>query len=161
MLLESAKGERLWTTLSFAKPLPFQAVNNLLKETGVEPVSYTQVGWTTTGERMGSTIFAGDSSDFDLEKAAREAISQDPNAPDYKAQMAGFMVIEGYITISQESLGKLLRDERVYIVDTTAHEVTQLVKAGEATVHLSTPFWNMDWGTTQSSQKLFLPLIDN
>jgi len=119
MLLESAQGERLWTTLTFVKPISLHAMRTLLQEAQVEAVSYTQVGWTTTGERMGSTIFASDNPDFDVEKATKEAISQDPNASDYKAQMAGFMMVDGYLTVSQESLGQLLRDNRLYIIDTT------------------------------------------
>ncbi|MGH9878431.1 MAG: hypothetical protein ACRD5H_12410 [Nitrososphaerales archaeon] len=147
VLLKSAPGERLYTVITFAKPLPPNETVALLKEAEVEPVSYTQVGWTAAGERMGSTIFA--SPDFDLEKLAREAISasseQDPLAG---ARTTGFMVVDGYITISEQSLGRLLADERVYLVDTTAYEVQQLVgsEADGATFVLSTPFWSMDWG---------------
>jgi len=45
-------------------------------------------------------------------------------------------------------------------MDTTAHEVKQLAKADEATVRLSSPFWNMDWGLNQSQQKIYLPFIN-
>ncbi|MFN8494972.1 MAG: hypothetical protein U0350_45635 [Caldilineaceae bacterium] len=155
-LLASAKGERLWTTLTLNKPLPAQELRSLLEKASVKPVSYTQVGWTKTGERMGSTFFANDDPNFDLEKAAKAAISADPEAPDHDARMAGIMVVDGYITISDASLGQLLTDNRVYIVDTTAHEVKSLANDSEATVHLSTPFWNMNWDVEQSNQATFL-----
>ena len=160
-LLESATGEKLWTTLTFVKPLSLSEMSALLQAAQLKPASYTQVGWDKAGGRMGSTIFRGESPDFDLKQATKEAISSDPNTPDYGATMAGFMLVDGYITISQESLGKLLHDPRVYIVDTTAHEVMQVSQVSEGKVVLSTPFWNMDWGVTQSGQKLFLPQINN
>ncbi|MCX6048385.1 MAG: hypothetical protein NT075_25055 [Chloroflexi bacterium] len=144
-LLKSAKGESLWTTLTFTKPLLHRELRSLLENAGVKPVSYTQVGWTKTGERMGSTFFANDESNFDLEKAAKAAISADPEAPDHGARMAGVMLVDGYITISDESLGQLLKDNRVYNVDTTAHEVKSLANDSKVIVHLSTPFWDMNW----------------
>jgi hypothetical protein len=146
VLLASAPGHRLWTTITFARPLPLNEMVLLLQEAKVEPVSYTQVGWTAAGERMGSTIFAG--PDFDLEKLAQEAMSaSSENDPIAGAHTMGFMVVDGYIPISEESLGKLMADERVYLVDTTAYEVQQLVglEAEGATFVLSTPFWSMDW----------------
>lgn len=146
-LLREAAGERLWTTITFTKPLTAQEVEQLLRDAGVEAASYTQVGWTATGQRMASTIFSHPgSSDFDLERLAQEAISSDPAAPDYGAAMAGFMVVDGVMTISEASLGKLLTDERVYLVDTTAYEAQKLGGVTEATVRLPTPFWDMDWG---------------
>lgn len=146
-LLQEAAGERLWTTITFTKPLTAQEVEQLLRDAGVEAASYTQVGWTAAGQRMASTIFSyPGSSDFDLERLAQEAISSDPAAPDYGAAMAGFMVVDGVMTISEASLGKLLTDERIYLVDTTAYEAQKLVGVTEAAVRLPTPFWDMDWG---------------
>ena len=146
-LLQEAAGERLWTTITFTKPLTAQEVEQLLRDAGVEAASYTQVGWTTTGQRMASAIFSHPgSSDFDLERLAQEAISSDLAAPDYGAAMAGFMVVDGVMTISEASLGKLLADERVYLVDTTAYEAQKVVGVPTAEVHLPTPFWDMDWG---------------
>lgn len=147
LLLQSAAGERLWATLTFTKPLKAQEVEQLLRDAAVEAASYTQVGWTTTGQRMASTIFKDSvAPDFDLQQLAQDAISSDPAAPDYDARMAGFMVVDGVMTISEASLGKLLTDERVYLVDTTAYEAQKLVGVTEATVRLPTPFWDMDWG---------------
>ena len=146
-LLQSATGERLWTTITFVQPLTTQEMDLLLKGAGVEAASYTQVGWTTTGQRMGSTIFVDPGRpDFDLERSVRDAISSDPAAPDYGARMAGFMAVDGVMTISEASLGKLLADERVYLVDTTAYEAQKVVGVPTAEVHLPTPFWDMDWG---------------
>lgn len=146
-LLQSATGKRLWTTITFVQPLTTQEMGLLLKGAGVEAASYTQVGWTTTGQRMASTIFVDPGRpDFDLERSARDAISSDPAAPDYGARMAGFMVVDGVMTISEASLGKLLADERVYLVDTTAYEAQEVVGVPKAEVYLPTPFWDMDWG---------------
>jgi len=145
-LLKSAPGERLWTTITFAKPLPLNEMVLLLKEAEVEPVSYTWVGWTASGERMGSTLFA--SPEFDLEKLAEEAVSASSDEePIAGTRMAGFIVVDGYITISKKSLERLLVDERVYLVDTTAYEVQRLVgqEAQNASFHLSSPFWGMNW----------------
>jgi hypothetical protein len=50
------------------------------------------------------------------------------------------------MTISEQSLGRLLVDPRVYLVDTTAYEAQKLVGVTEATVRLPTPFWDLDWG---------------
>lgn len=96
---------------------------------------------------MASTIFSDPGRpDFDLERSARDAISSDPAASDYDARMAGFMVVDGVLTISEASLGKLLADERVYLADTTAYEAQALAGVTGAEVHLPTPFWDMDWG---------------
>ncbi|GIK75281.1 MAG TPA: hypothetical protein GX400_09750 [Chloroflexi bacterium] len=54
--------------------------------------------------------------------------------------MAGFMVVDGSITISELGLGKLMSDERVLLVDTTAHEVQKLAGVEQASVRLPTPF---------------------
>lgn len=147
-LLNSAQGERLWTTITFARPLAVEELQALLQDTAIEPVSYTLVGWTRTGQRMGSTIFA-DSPDaaFDLEGAVQAVLPTHPEAPDYGAQIAGLMVVDGYILISDQGLGKLMADERVLLVDTTAYEAQKLAGMGRASVHLPTPFWNMDWRT--------------
>ncbi|MDW8317663.1 MAG: hypothetical protein RMN53_07475 [Anaerolineae bacterium] len=146
-LLRSAVGERLRTTITFARPLPAREVEQLLRNAGVEAASYTQVGWTAAGQRMASTIFRDPgATDFDLERAAQEAISSDPAAPDYGATMAGFMVVDGVLTVSEQSLGRLLADPRVYLVDTTAYEVQKLVGVADAAVRLPTPFWDLDWG---------------
>lgn len=146
-LLQSAAGERLRTTITFAQPLAAREVEELLRNAGVEAASYTQVGWTADGQRMASTIFKEPgATDFDLERAAQEAISSDPAAPDYGATMAGFMVMDGFMTISEQSLGRLLADPRVYLVDTTAYEAQKLVGAADAVVRLPTPFWDLDWG---------------
>lgn len=146
-LLRSAAGERLRTTITFAQPLAAREVEELLRDAGVEAASYTQVGWTADGQRMASTIFKEPgATDFDLERAALEAISSDPAAPDHGATMAGFMVVDGVMTISEQSLGRLLADPRVYLVDTTAYEAQKLVGAADAVVRLPTPFWDLDWG---------------
>ncbi len=146
-LLQSAAGERLWTTITFTKPLTAQEVEQLLKDAGVEAASYTQVGWTATGQRMASTIFRDPvAPDFNLKQLAQDAISSDPATPDYNTRMAGFMIVDGVMTISEQGLGRLLADPRVYLADTTAYEVQKLVGVTEAAVHLPTPFWNMDWG---------------
>jgi hypothetical protein len=57
-LLQAAAGERLWTTITFTKPLTAQEVEQLLRDAGVKAASYTQVGWTATGQRMASAIFS-------------------------------------------------------------------------------------------------------
>ncbi|MCS6844673.1 MAG: hypothetical protein NZ528_10205, partial [Caldilineales bacterium] len=62
------------------------------------------------------------------------------------ATMAGFMVVDGVLTVSEQSLGRLLADPRVYLVDTTAYEVQKLVGVADAAVRLPTPFWDLDWG---------------
>lgn len=146
-LLQSATGESLWTTITFAKPLPMAEMQTLLQNAGVAPVSYTQVALTSTGQRMGSTYFA-DSPEgpVDLEDAAKDAQSTDPLAPNYGAQYAGFMLVDGYVTLSIESLGRLIDDPRIFMVDTTAYDVQKLVGEENAVVRLSTPFWSMDWG---------------
>lgn len=147
-LLASVQSQRLWATITFVKPLSINEALSLAKEAGVESASYTQVGWTASGERTGSTIFV--SPDSDIEKLASQAlVASSAEDPIFGARMAGFILVEGYITISEESLGKLLTDERVYLVDTTAHEVKNLLgeAAHQDTVfHLPSPFWGMDWG---------------
>ncbi|HAJ38477.1 MAG TPA: hypothetical protein DCL15_22640 [Chloroflexi bacterium] len=78
--------------------------------------------------------------DFDLKEAIQSVLPTSPDAPDYGAQMAGFMVVDGSITISELGLGKLMSDERVLLVDTTAHEVQKLAGVEQASVRLPTPF---------------------
>lgn len=149
-LLSSAQGERLWTTITFVRPLTAQELQALLREVAIEPASYTLVGWTETGERMGSTIFADATNvDFNLKKAVQSMLSTNPDAPDYGAQMVGFMVVDGYIMISELGLGKLMSDERVLLVDTTAYEVQKLAGVEKASVRLPTPFWDMEWRVGQ------------
>lgn len=144
-LVESRSNRRLPVTITFSKPLPLQEVLALLAEAQVEPVDYTQVGWTASGQRMGSTFWA--SADRSIEELTVEAATATRDGePNAGARMAGFLVVNGYLVIS-ESLGKLLVDERVYVVDTTAWEIQQALgpTSRNATFSLPTPFWGMDW----------------
>jgi hypothetical protein len=146
LLIESRSNERLFATITFSSPLPLQEVSKLLIEAQVEPVDYTQVGWTASGQRLGSTIWANpDRRIADLAVEAVTATSEDE--PVAGARMAGFLVVSGYIAVSDESLGKLLADERVYVVDTTAWEIQQALgpASRNAAFSLPTPFWGMDW----------------
>lgn len=40
-------------------------------------------------------------ADFDLEQSVWDASSSDPAAPNYGAAMAGFMVVDGVMTVSE------------------------------------------------------------
>lgn len=148
LLAEAASGERLYIVITFTHPLSTKEMADLLELVGFEAVSYTQVGWTATGERMISGIFADAYPDLGLEEIVqkRDEVVLPEGAPDAGSNMAGFMLVDGYIRLTPDSLGTLLKDERVYMADTTSYEVQNLVGVKEAVVHMPTPYAYLDWG---------------
>ncbi len=144
-LIARGEAKPIWVQVTFARPLPADEVRTLVKETGFQVENYAQVGYASNGERV-VHIQVGTIGD-DVPDRAYDS--------HWKVEItyAGIMVLQGTVETTEEGLGRWLADERVYLMDTTAVEVRELVAqrhahvvAGrEIVVELPSPYEYFDW----------------
>lgn len=144
-LIARRKAQTIWVQVTFVQPLPADEVRTLVEETGFQVENYLMVGRASNGERVvhGQVGAIGD----DVPDRVYD--------PHWNVEMtyAGIMLLQGTVETTEQGLGRWLADERVYMIDTTAVEVRELVAqrhadiaAGrEIEVGLESPFWNFDW----------------
>jgi len=69
------------------------------------------------------------------------------------ADLEGIMVLKGWVETTKQRLGRWLADDRVYMIDTVAVELSQLLAQRHADivagrkiiVSPESPFWRLDW----------------
>lgn len=134
-------------TLTFTSPLSWEDVVAIRKETGLSVQLYTFAALNEQGEKGSLTGVAGVDSSVDIRKATEIITSQG-----YRLQ--GVMMIRGKIPNTPDGLGKLMADNRIYLIDLMANRVREnLLERGDLGdglderiyVHAPSPFWDMDW----------------
>ncbi|MDW8325338.1 MAG: hypothetical protein RMK99_02125 [Anaerolineales bacterium] len=132
--------------LTFTRPLSFEEVMEIRRNTGLSAQLYTVVAMNEDDEKGTLTVVAGEDSAISMSKANEMIASQG-------FKFMGIMVIHGKISNSQGGLGRLLADNRIYLVDMTANRVREdllangehLDQVREMYVHIPSPFWDMPW----------------
>jgi len=133
--------------LTFAHPLPLAQARELVRQTDLDVSSYMMVGHSSLSGERGTYI------NFEtLEQDVELARNVDSTGNGEQLLLEGVMVIQARLRDSS-ALGKLLRDERIYLVDTTEFEVRELlsqrhaamIKGKAIDVTVPSPFWNLDW----------------
>lgn len=140
--------QSFWTTITFSQPISLTEMENLLQDANVEIKSVTRGGVTASGERVATTFWIEPRSN-NLEPVIQDE-EMEVQGPASDISYFGYVVAEGYIRATPGSLGQLINDPRVYLVDTTGYEVMRLANLLEndqskITVRLPTPFWTMEW----------------
>lgn len=164
-LLEESAGERIPIQLTFAHPLSERETEILLADAGIEATHYTTVGFTASGERYVSGFTVDGALDLSRPTPAPTRMMEsdettngrqpesadappgmDSDGPRWSAAAQGLMLVNGYVTVSEEGLGRLINDERIFLLDVTALEIQQRAGIRAENVVSPSPYWSMDWG---------------
>ncbi len=132
--------------LTFSRPLSFEEVSGIRQDMDLSVQLYTVVAMDESDEKGALTVVAKEDSSLDMSQANEIIASQG-------FRLMGIMVVHGRISNSPAGLGKLLADNRIYLVDTTANRVLDdllangelISQSSEMYVHIPSPFWDMPW----------------
>lgn len=133
--------------ITFVRPVPPSVVRELAAQTGLVVNEYLLVGRSPEGRKITSIYLGAITPDVpDVQPIIR---------PDGEegGSLVGVMLLRGTVKTSQTSLGRLLDEPLIYMVDTTAVEVRELVVREYASliadrpieVVLHSPFWQFEW----------------
>ena len=134
-LVAQGDARLIWVQVTFAHPVPVAEVRSLAEETGFQVQDFLMAGRNSQGGRAWCIDAVGN-------------LDQPVCDPDL-----GVMLLKGWVETTEQGLGRWLADERVYMVDTTAVEVRELVAQRHADVVAGrkiivspeSPFWLLDW----------------
>ena len=135
----------VYVQVTFSQPVSHEAAHQLSQATSLTVSNYAMVGVDRQGQPL--TVIINDSLDAGIPIAQDLAIDENQEVID------GIMVIQGTITATDETLGELVRNPSVYLVDTTAFEVQEAVMLSHnlgvseiESVALPSPAWALRWG---------------
>ncbi|MFN3705918.1 MAG: hypothetical protein ACK4WM_07985 [Thermoflexales bacterium] len=140
-LIARGEAQSIWVQVTFRRPLPPAHVRTLVKETGFRVDNFLMVGHTPNGEKMSIILNFPIGDDFpetlaktlSWEEIERLVLDQgyvppatisDPMTP---ATLEGIMLLQGIVEATEQGLGRWLANEDVYLIDTTALEVHELI----------------------------------
>ncbi len=123
--------------ITFAHPVPVAEVRSLAEETGFQLEDFLVAGRNSQGGRAWCVDFTGD---FD-------------QSDGICAGLEGIMLLKGWVETTERGLGRWLTDDRVYMIDTVAAEVCELLAQRHADIVAGrkiiigseSPFWRLDW----------------
>lgn len=133
-LLARKETRLIYVQVTFSQPVPVQDAKSLVQETGFRIEDFLMAGRNSLGGKASCIAF-------------RDNLDEpcDPGL--------GIIVLRGWIETTDKGLGRWLRDERVYMVDTVAAELEEILRqkhpdivAGRK-IHVSAelPIWELDW----------------
>ena len=135
-LLARRDPQRVYVQVTFTRPVPVPEVRDLVEETGFQVEDFLMVrrpreqrSWCI--EATGNLVkpFCAD------------------------AGFEGVMVLKGWVETTKQGLGRWIADERVYMVDTVAVEIGELltpkhadiVAGRQIIVSSEYPIWELEW----------------
>jgi len=147
-LLARKEPKLVYVQVTFARPIPAAEVSALVKETGFQVEDFLMAGRNSQGGRAWGIDFTGN-----LDKPFHD----DPNL--------GVMILKGWVETTERGLGRWMADERVYMIDTVAAEIMEIlaqkhpdivagrelispeVEDGKMKIEVlpESPFWALDW----------------
>ena len=143
LLQSQMYSEPLYIQVTFTQPLSHEEARELAQVTSLTVENYAMVGWDSRGEPF--TVIFNDSLVTGPPAEPEQALTENQ-----VGSLEGVMVIQGMIPATEESLGMLARDSRVYLVDTTAAEVSEIVVRSRnlgnraiESVSLPSPAWSL------------------
>jgi len=134
-------------SITFARPVPQPEAHALAQQVGFDVQQFIMVGHSNlSGERGIHGAFGA------LDQAVEHVREIGPRYENERLVLEGVMVVEGRLR-NANVLPDLLRDKRIYLVDTSEFEVRQVlaqrhasVTAGKTlVVSVPSPFWMLDW----------------
>ncbi len=134
-LIAQKEPQLIWVQVTFARPIPSAEVSSLVKETGFKVQDFLMAGRNSQGGRVWCIDAIGN-------------LDQPVCDPDL-----GVMFLQGWVETTERGLGRWLTDNRVYIIDTIAVEINELlaqrhadIVAGREIIIVSeSPFWRLEW----------------
>jgi hypothetical protein len=136
VLLARRKPQRVYVQVTFTHPVPVPEVRALVEETGFQVEDFLMV--RRPREQRSWCI-----------EATGDLIK--PFCAD--AGFEGVMVLKGWVETTEQGLGRWIADDRVYMVDSVAVEISEIltqkhadIVAGKQIVVSSEyPIWELDW----------------
>ncbi|MER3459618.1 MAG: hypothetical protein C4309_14250 [Chloroflexota bacterium] len=137
-LLARKDPQLIWVQVTFARPIPIAEVSSLVKETGFKVQDFLMAGRSSQGGRAWCIDAIGN-------------LDQPVCDPDFGD--LGVMVLQGWVETTERGLGRWMADDRVYMIDTIAVEVSELLAQRHAdivagrkiVIDSESPFWLLDW----------------
>jgi|GEM_PF-1938293 len=111
-LLARKEPKLVYVQVTFVRPIPTAEVSALVKETGFKVEDFLLAGRNSQGGRAWSIDFTGN-----LDKPFCHPC--DPNL--------GVMILKGWVETTEQGLGRWMADERVYMIDTVAAEIMEIL----------------------------------
>ena len=110
VLLAQKEPKLTWVQVTFVRPIPTAEVSALVKETGFKVEDFLLAGRNSQGGKAWCIDGTGN-----LDKP----FCDDPNL--------GVMILKGWVETTEQGLGRWMADERVYMIDTVAAEIMEIL----------------------------------
>jgi hypothetical protein len=139
-------GKRIEVTMTFHKPLDWDAFAALRSTTGLQVNGYTLAELGPNGEKWALDHIAVPDEEL-LASVEREISTAG-------VQLLGVIVVQGTVEVDPSALGALASDPRVFAVDTAGAETAELMRqhgvqpgdtSGLMAVTVPSPYWDFDW----------------
>lgn len=137
-LLARKNPQVIYVQVTFVRPIPVEEVRALVEETGFKVEDFLMAGRNDQGGRVWCIDAVGD---------------LDQPTCDPHLGILGVMILKGWVETTEQGLGRWMRDERVYIIDTVAAELSEIlaqrhadiVAGRQVFIGSESPFWRLDW----------------
>ena len=145
--LAKEKRQDVPVSITFARPVPQQEAHALAQQAGLQVRQFIMVGHSSASRERGIYGALGT-----LDQAVELVREIGPRYETERLALEGVMVVEGQLQ-NAKALPDLLRDKRIYLVDTSEFEVRQVLSQQHAAaiagktivVSVPSPFWKLDW----------------
>lgn len=135
-LLARKEPKLIYVQVSFARPVPIDEVRSLVEKTSFRVEDFLMVSRPKEQKRWCTEATGDLAKPF----CATEGFE-------------GIMVLRGWVETTEKGLGQWLRDEQVYMVDTIAAELEEILHQKHADivagrkiyVSAEFPIWELDW----------------
>jgi len=133
-LLAQREPKLIYVQVTFARPVSISEAKLLVQETGFKIEDFLMAGRNSFGGKAWCVAFSDN-----LDEPCDPAL--------------GIMVLNGWVETTEKGLGQWLKDERVYMVDTVAAELIEIlhqkhadiVAGREIHVGAELPIWELNW----------------
>ena len=127
-LLARKEPKLVYVQVTFVRPIPIAEVSSLVKETGFKVEDFLMAGRNSQGGRIWCIDAIGN-----LEQTVcTPAVVCIPGTDDQAVceqdfRNLGVMILKGWVETTEQGLGRWMADDRVYMIDTVAAEVYEIL----------------------------------
>jgi len=166
-LLARKEPKLIWVQVTFVRPIHTAEVSSLVKETGFKVQDFLMAGRNSQG---GKIWFIDAIGNLEQTVCAPAEVCMGPGIEDRTAcerdfENLGVMILKGWVETTERGLGRWMADERVYMIDTVAAEIMEIlaqkhpdivagrelispkIEEGKKKIIIGSesPFWALDW----------------
>ncbi len=128
-LLAQKEPKLIWVQVTFVRPIPTAEVSALVKETGFKVEDFLMAGRNSQGGKIWCIDAIGN---LEQTVCAPAEVCMGPGIEDRTAcerdfGNLGVMILKGWVETTEQGLGRWMADERVYMIDTVAVEIMEIL----------------------------------